>query len=111
MGVTMSLMAQCWNEFTGTCKFQGAFWGDYCTCHSTKAPKLVCNNPGSPCQGTAGAACSNPTWTCQPIQQTTTSSTETSSTSTSSPGTTEATKLIRGQKMGTVEAEYDMLDQ
>ena len=31
-GVTMSLMAQCWNEFTGTCKFQGAFWGDYCTC-------------------------------------------------------------------------------
>ena len=31
-GVTMSTMAQCWNEFKGTCKFQNAFWGDYCTC-------------------------------------------------------------------------------
>lgn len=66
VGVLATATASCWNEFKGKCKLVGAFWGDYCTCSSSSAPKLVCNTVGSPCQGTAGASCSNPSWSCGP---------------------------------------------
>jgi hypothetical protein len=64
VGVLATATASCWNEFKGTCKLVGAFWGDYCVCSAPHAPKLVCNRAGSPCQGSAGGSCSNPTWSC-----------------------------------------------
>jgi len=64
IGVLATVTASCWNEFKGKCKLVGAFWGDYCTCSSSNAPKLVCNAVGSPCQGSPGGSCRNPTWSC-----------------------------------------------
>ena len=43
MGVLATTTAQCWNEFEGACKLVPAFFGDYCTCSSSNAPKLKCN--------------------------------------------------------------------
>ncbi len=68
LGVEATTRAECWNEFTGTCKFVDGWFSDYCVCSPKSAPTLRCNNQPAPCQGTAGGTCRNPTWSCGPSQ-------------------------------------------
>lgn len=72
VGVLATATASCWNEFKGKCKLVGAWFGDYCTCSSSRAPELKCNTVGSPCQGSPGGSCSNPSWSCGPTTGSTT---------------------------------------
>ncbi|EJK49709.1 hypothetical protein THAOC_31382 [Thalassiosira oceanica] len=115
---------------TGTA-FGGVGGAEMALASSKMHSGVTTAHASSPCQGTPGASCSNPTWTCQPIPQQTTQATESStsatssqatepstssqatepSTSATSPRTTKATELIRGQKKVSAEAEYYMLDQ